>query len=234
MKRRTGWLLLLICCLFGGCSQEPVPKEKAPQKEESIFKKVQENREGELVFSFSLQDYINHYNEICGEEYLLPISDWYVTTLPQGIHTDHKTLRYDFTADKTVWSMPTISVYVPMNSDTVQEITVNFDEHGYTDALYDTYETLCFHTLQVLFPNMKEENIVSLYENIIRLAHENTMPNEQAYENGTIPCVLYEKDGVGIYPYFAIGESLHLCIIPVTEESLAKWQEKGVEVLAVE
>lgn len=240
MKRKICCIgIVLSCCLFVGCSTEEAEKEEETlQKEETLSRTVQENREGELVFSFSLREYMNHYNQMYqeeyGEEYLGSLSDWYVVTLPKGIHADQKTLRYDFISNEEIWSMPTISVYVPVNSDTVQEITVNFDDHSYTDEVYAQYETMCFYALQILFPDMEKEDIVALYKNIIRLAHENVVPNEEGYGNGAIPCVIYEKDGVGIYPYFAIGESLHLCIIPVTEESLIEWQEKGVEVIAVE
>lgn len=44
----------------------------------------------------------------------------------------------------------------------------------------------------------------------------------------------YHKDGVGIYPYFAIGEWVHLCIIPVTQEIIDDYAQKGVEIREIE
>lgn len=42
--------------------------------------------------------------------------------------------------------------------------------------------------------------------------------------------MLFHKDGIGVYPYFAIGDWEHFCIIPVTEEIIAEFEKKGAQI----
>ena len=66
------------------------------------------------------------------------------------------------------------------------------------------------------------------------MGNMNVFLKEDGYKKGCAPCVLYHKDGVGIYPYFAIGEWVHLCIIPVTQEVIDDYAQKGVEIREIE
>lgn len=98
---------------------------------------VMENRENELVFSISITDYVESYNNYFeidhDRSYLTPAYEWQQYIYDSSIHSDHKTKCYYFTEDEQVYSVPTITVYVPTNRDYIQEITVNFDEHSYTE-----------------------------------------------------------------------------------------------------
>lgn len=195
---------------------------------------VMENRENELVFDISIDDFIESYNSLYfrdkGREYLQPKSEWRMLTYDDAIHSDHETSLLDFTADERIWSQPTITVYVPTNADYIQEITVNFDEHGYSESFHADFEELCFYTLKVFFPELDDESIIDLYKDANTLGNLNVFLNEDGYKKGCVPCVLYCKDGIGVYPYFAIGEWVHLCMIPVTQEIMDDYQQKGVEI----
>ena len=100
--------------------------------------------------------------------------------------------------------------------------------------MYDRYEEICFYTLKVFFPDMEDEKITALYKTLNQLAYDNMMPHEQRYGSGSIPCALYYKDGIGLYPYFAIGESVRLCIIPVDEKTIRYYEGNGVEIYEIE
>lgn len=199
---------------------------------------VMENRENEFVFDISMADFIESYNSLYfrdkGSEYLLPKYEWRKFTYDDAIHSDHETSLLEFTVDERIWSQPTITVYVPTNADYIQEITVNFDEHGYSESFYAEFEELCFYTLKVFFPDMPDKEIIALYEEANHLGNMNVFLNENGYKKGCAPCVLYHKDGIGIYPYFAIGEWVHLCIIPVTQEIIDDYAQKGVEIREIE
>lgn len=197
-----------------------------------------ENRENELVFDISIDDFIESYNSFYAADhnasYLAPKSAWRVLTYDDTVHSNHETSLYEFSLDEAVWSQPTITVYVPTNGDCIQEVTINFDEHGYSDTFYEHFEELCFYTLRVFFPNLEEDAIHSLYREANELGNLNVFLNEDGYEKGCVPCVLYHKDGIGVYPYFAIGEWTHLCIVPVTDEMLEEYAAKGTEIHEIE
>ena len=189
-----------------------------------------ENHENELVFDLVMEDFIESFNSFYGSDYLGMQSSWRVLIYDSSVHSDHETAVYEYSLDENIWSMPTISVYTPANGDYIQAVTVNFDEHGYSDTFYSHFEKLCYHTLKVFFPDMEDDAIHSLYKQANELGNLNVFLNEDGYEKGCVPCVIYHKDGIGVYPYFAIGEWTHLCIIPVNQELIDEYAALGTEI----
>ena len=215
-------------------TEEPQPQTEIKRLDIAVI----ENRENELVFDISIDDYIDSYNGYYWNDknscYLSPPSEWRCSTYETAIHSDHETFYYNFTEDEKIWPLPTISVYVPTNGNYIQEITLNFDDHSYTEAMYDLYEEMCFYTLKVFFPDFTDEKITELYTSLNKLAYGNVFPNEEGYGSDSVPCALFYKDGIGLYPYFAIGEFVHLCIIPVTQETIDEFEMKGVEIYEIQ
>ena len=201
---------------------------------------VSQNRENELVFDFSIDDCIECFNGCYysrrHENYIKPLTaeNWHTETLEKAIHSPHETIIYDYSADRTVWSLPTISVYVPANRDCVQEITLNFDWHSYSEKLLDLYNEMCFCTLKMFFYDLSDEKITEVYSEANRLGEENTFSSEYRYSDESVPSALFYKDGIGVYSYSAEGSYQRLCIIPVTEETLKVFEEKGTEIFEIE
>ena len=197
-----------------------------------------ENRENELVFTISINDYIRSYNSYYKSGYcrnFLPsASQWQCYTYDSAIHSDHETKCYYFTEDERVYSLPTITVYVPTNGDYIQEITVNFDEHSYTESGYEQYKEMCYYTMKVFFPELADAAIYDLCTEIITLGNQNVFSSDEWYGSGAVPYALFHKDGIGVYPYFAIGDWEHLCIIPVTEETIAEFEQGGTIIYEIE
>lgn len=99
--------------------------------------------------------------------------------------------------------------------------------------MYHLYERTCFYTIKVLFPSFDDAEIVELYTKLNELAYQNVFPNEQGYSSDSIPAALFYKDGIGLYPYFAIGESVHLCVIPVTDQTITAFEAKGTTIYEI-
>lgn len=231
-----------------GSSQKSImndPQEDQMQVEnnelEAEMKKlsieVMTHRENELVFSVSINDLIDSYNGYYWQEhkksYLNPISCWRLQIEDCGIHSPHKTFQYNFTENAEIWSLPTINVYVPSDGDYIQEVALSFDDHSYNPAMYQKYEEICFYTLKVFFPDLTDEQITKLYTTINEMAYENILPNDQGYHHQVVPYVLFYKNGISVYPYFAIGECLHLCIMPVTSETLTQYEKEGIKIYEI-
>lgn len=232
-----------LALLLGGCAVKEAEEESffgETAETEAILQKqfpeilTQENREGELVFSISIEDFVEGFNCLYagdyGRNYLLPPEEWQTYTLNSAIHTDYETVCFYFSEDEKVLSLPTMTVYVPTDSDTIQEVTINFDEHSYTEATYAMYEQMCFYTLKVFFPTLSEEAVVELYQEANRLGNEKVFSSEAWYDNGAVPCALFFQDDIGVYPYFAIGDWVRLCVIPVSEAVVEDFRQKGVEI----
>lgn len=230
------WRLIPLAFVLIYIALVAVIQSKETLKQEVEIKKldikVLNNREDELVFSVSIDDFIDSYNGFYRNDknanYLLPSSRWSTDIYDKAIHSNHETIYYNFTEDEKKWLLPTISVYVPANGDYIQEITLNFDDHGYTAEMYELYEEICFYTIKVLFPDFTDDKIIELYTVLNNLAYDNFTTVK--YTSESVSCALYHKDGIGLYPYFADGELLHLCIIPVTQKYINELEKKGVEI----
>lgn len=210
-----------------------VLRQEAPIKKLDL--QIMENRDNELVFQASIDDFIDSYNGYYWKDknirYLLPSLEWNAYLYDKAVHSDHETCCYIFSKDEEILPFPTITVYAPSNDDFIQEITVNFDDHSYMDSLYDIYEEMCFYTLKVFFPDIPDETLVNLYTTLNQLAYENVSTIK--YTSESVPCALYYRGNIGVYPYFALGDCVHMCVIPVTQEYLEELQGKGVALFPI-
>jgi len=202
-----------------------------------LYVKTGEGREGELVFSFSLDDFIESFNSFWysgkDEDYLPPSYMWSSYTCNSSVHSEYESVLYSFSGDEEIWSYPTLEAYTPTDNAGVLEMILSFDDHGYTDYLYGKYEELCFYTLKVFFPDFEDDRLVELYTELIRLAYE-YFPEEHDFSYGSVPSVLYYINGVGLYPYFADGGTVKLCVIPVADGTLRDFEAKGTVLNEIE
>lgn len=209
---------------------EEILKEKAEKKTLNI--EIMENRPGELVFQIGMDEFIDSFNGCYwadkGERYLLPSWQWRSYVYDKSVHSSHKTCRYHYSRDESILPLPTITVYAPSNADYIQEITVNYDAHSSFDQMYAIYEELCYYTLKVMFPDISDDQIRELYTTLNGLAFEHD--TNIKYTSESVPCALYYRGNIGLYPYFAWGEDVHLCIIPVTQARIEEMRGKGVKI----
>lgn len=208
-------------------------RQEAPIKDLDL--QIMQNRDGEMVFQASIDDFIDSYNGYYWKDketrYLLPSLEWNAYLYDKAVHSDYKTCCYIFSKDEDILPFPTITVYEPSNGNFIQEITVNFDDHSYMDSLYNIYEEMCFYTLKVMFPDLADETLVNLYTTLNKLAYENVTTIK--YTSESVPCALYYRGNIGVYPYFALGECVHMCVIPVTSEYLNELRGKGVAIFSI-
>ena len=166
-----------VCALTGillaGCSRLSAQNENIPSSEtvpptENAFRleteysieysepndesfEVVENRNGEFVFSIGIDDYIDCYNALFqkdnGRNFFTPSAQWQCYYRDSGIHSAYRMNYFYFTPDEQVHSLPTVAVYVPTNADCIQEVTVNFDEHSYTESGYHLFQEMCGYTM---------------------------------------------------------------------------------------
>lgn len=194
---------------------------------------VKKSHGEEVVFTASMDAFILRFNRLFEQDfgcsYFPPPLQWDSSDYGTGIHSKYPTMQFRFSEDERIYSLPTVTVYTPMEEHSIQEITINFDEHSYTEAGYERFKQLCQYTLQVFLPNLSREAVSRLCDQVLALGNEHVFESDAWYGSGAIPCALFYKDGVGIYPYFAIGDWQRLCVIPVTEEILKEFEQKGVE-----
>lgn len=210
---------------------------REPAAEKIVSWKAEAHRENELVFSLSMADFIESFNGFYWQDHavrlLPPQQYWGAKAEAAAIHSDFATTYYVFSRDVRIRSLPTLSVYVPADAQVIQEITVDFDDHGFDQGMFSEYEGMSFYVLRVFFPALPEETLRSLIKTLNDYAYDHVLPNEKGYYHGAVPQVLYYQNGLGVYPYFAIGEFVHFCVIPVDAETLENFRAQGTEVKAL-
>lgn len=119
------------------------------KKNEKLDIHTVEKRENELVFNFSIDDLIDNYNGYyhCdkGSDFLSPSGEWNSRMLDKGIHSLRESTLYAFSVDPKSWVLPTMWVFVTPEDGFVQEITLNFDWHSYSEKRIS--EMIVFRTV---------------------------------------------------------------------------------------
>lgn len=231
-----------ICLYYDGAiTQQLLTDSTEPPQTHPTIKldiAVIENRENELVFDISIKDYIDSFNSFYSQStdryFLRDADQWKRFTYDSSIHSPYETDCYYFVEDEDIYNEPTISVYVPSNADYIQEVNIDFDEHGYTESGFAQYKQLCYCAMKVFFSDLNDTEIQNLCTQIITIGNQNVFDSDAWYSSVSVPYALFYKDGIGVYPYFAIGDWEHFCIIPVTENTIQEFKEKGVLIYEIE
>lgn len=223
--------------LSSGSAEESSETTQAehPKEIKKLDIEAIQDQNNELVFSFLIDDFIDSFNGYYYEEYnksfLSPAEEWVSFTYDETPHSKFPSRYYRFQEDVKNFNEPTISVYVPQNSRYVQEITLDFPEHGYTDWGYEIYERNCFYTLKVFFPDYDDEKIRTVYSTIYDKAYDPGCYISSEYSPS--PKVLYYKDNIGIYPYYR-GGMIYIALIPVTQQYLDELEADNIEIYEIE
>lgn len=244
MGRKSYILLLCLLGLFGWLWISAQKEESAPveavffQEEEPVDVSVQICHGAEPVFAVSMEEFIRSFNYLFrqenGQDYFPDASRWRSTSLNNGIHSRYPARQFRFSEDETVYSLPTVTVYTPMENHSIQALTLNFDEHSYTESGFQRFRELCADTLRVFFEGLSQQEALNLADRIIRFGNENVFESDAWFGSDAFPRGLYYRGEVGVYPYFAIGDWQRFCVIPVTEERLTEFEEGGVILYEVE
>lgn len=231
-------LLGIFCWLWFRSQGTQAPEAATFQEAERMDVAIQSCHGAEPVFAASLEDFIRCFNSLYQQDndldYFPDVGRWNSTSLSRGIHTPYPVRQFRFSEDEAVYSLPTVTVYTPMEDHRIQELTLNFDEHSYTEAGFQRFRQLCADTLRVFFADLSKQEASDLADRIIRFGNENVFESNAWYGDDAFPRGIYHRDGVGVYPYFAIGDWQRFCVIPVTQEQLKNFEEKGVILYEVE
>ena len=192
-----------------------------------------ENANGESVFAIPVEELISCYNSVYRRthetDYLNPTDseNWYCY---DGLSPcfGYASVRYKFSADKSVWPMPTISIYAP-DKDAVYEIRMTFDHHGYQDGLYALYEELCICMEKTLLPELSEADAEALFEMLYARADDNFFGNHAAFDDPERPALnaVYPFGNIGVYSFYGSG-NIEICFVPLTAGALEFLQENGI------
>lgn len=188
---------------------------------------------GTPVFSLTLDSFIDGFNAYYRREhpqpYLLAGPRWSRRAVDRAPHGQGRTVIYEFSRDREIWALPTVSVYVPEGDERIAEVTLNFDDHSFTPALFGEYRELCRCALRLFFPETDDTKVDVLIREQIAFADAHILPDTQWYGADAVPQTGYLHNDVAVYPYFATGDRLRICIVPLDGDTLAQFDPAGMQ-----
>lgn len=169
---------------------------------------------GRSAFAARLDDFADCFNRLYGEDYLPHSSGWTRVTIDECAHfADIRGIeRYMYCEDKEVWTLPTLTVYATPDSGNILEVTVDYDDHGSSDGMAELYERLSECALRCFLPDADNNTIDTLFLDSFVATDE--VVCSTLFLDSTGSPLIYEHGTVGVYPYFAYGECIHICIVP--------------------
>lgn len=196
--------------------------------------RVQRNGENDLVVDMTVQELVARWNAVCDREATpdacLPSLEQFETYVEDtSIPSDHRTRHYVYTPGDTRF-YPVLNVYVSEESGQLLQIELNYNEHDLRDETWKLHEEMCFAATGVLMPDLGAKDLTILCREVNALAAEKIVPHEKHFGKDMVPGVLICHNGIGVYPYFAVGSRSHFCVIPLDEEAISKYQDAGTEI----
>lgn len=224
----AGVLMLLLAALCGfhlcrarnNAGEELSPAAPHAEVPDSIRPSLsvtaEQNDKGETVFLVTAEAFAESFNRVYSERN----GDIYLTAVDEWERYEGKTpfFEYDsvcrcFSADTKSRVRPTLTVYSPENEESIYELVLTFDDHGYQEARYQEYSELCFCALSVLLPELNDDEIWELYARLYSRAGENAWGSYHPDMGGNRPEIkeLCRFDSMGLYSYYGAG-TVNICI----------------------
>lgn len=197
---------------------------------------VAENEKGESVFAIPIENFIDCYNRVYLQThetgYLNSTNseNWYCCDELSPCF-GYASVRYRFSADKTVWPMPTISVYAP-DKDEIYEIRMVFDDHGYQDQFHELFRELCICMEKTMMPELSTAEAGTLFETLYAQSDDNFFGDHSAFDDPQRPSLnaVYQDKNIGMYCFYGSG-NIEICFVPLTASSIVFLEENGIPLL---
>lgn len=222
-NKRTALIASIICLIslltISGCgtSQE----SKSPKASDPVALDIQvvKSQTGEDAFNFSLEDFIKSFNSFYAaekeEEYLPEVDKWNMYATGPTVHNSNETMCFAYSQEPAVRAIPQIIIYADSYATEIYQISISYDDHSYTPETYALYKELTAYTLKTLFPDKKDKEIKKYTDNILTALDESFTVDKASKD--TIPQLTYNEDGIGIYPYYVVGELMEVRMVPAAQ-----------------
>ncbi len=189
---------------------------------------------GDLVFQATANDFIESFNYIYRERnhetYLRRLEEWMLSRDRTPFY-GHDAQQYYFTADAKRWTMPSLTIFTPEDRENIYELVLTFDDHGYQETMYQHFEEICFCALSVILPELDDDALTTLYEELYRQTSSNFYPDS---DNEALRVdVIYCRKGIGLFGYYGAGTA-NICIVPLSSEASLQLSEYGAEFYRIE
>ena len=172
---------------------------------------------GEETFGISPEDFIKSFNSFYkmdnAEAYLSDIDSWTMYATGPTLHNSNETMCYAYSEEPAVRSIPKLVLYADSFASGIYQISICYDDHSYSPETYELYRELVFYTLRTMFPDKTDKDIKERTETMLKAVDDSFTTDKESAN--IMPELTYSENGIGLYPYYVVGELMEVRIIPV-------------------
>lgn len=195
-----------------------------------------ENEKGESAFALSPDQFVTHFNSVWQKDhdrpYLAsPDSDGWIRFPEPSPRFGYAAELHWYSEDRTIRSLPTVSLYAAEDGTALFEIRLTFDDHGFRENLYQEYRELCVCLFRTACPALSEADACRLFDSLFETADRDFFGDHTSFGDPCRPELseLFRIDRIGFYSFYGSG-NIEICMIPLTESALRELQACGTEI----
>ena len=172
---------------------------------------------GDEAFSISLTDFIesfnSYYSKNNSEIFLKGLEEWQIYDAVVDVNNDIVTTCYAFSEDMDIRALPQLRIYADNTKSGIRQISMCYDIHSFSPETYERYEDLCYYVIRTMVPDVPDSE-VETYTSELQDALDESFTTDKAYQ-AEEPEYTWGK--VGAYPYYVVGETMELRLIPISD-----------------
>ena len=169
---------------------------------------------GDEAFSISLTDFIesfnSYYSKNNSEIFLRGLEEWQIYDAVVDVNNDIVTTCYMFSEDMDIRALPQLRIYADNTKSGIRQISMCYDIHSFSPETYERYEELCYYVMRTMVTDATDDEVWS-YTSKLLDALDESFTTDKAYQ-AEEPEYIWGK--VGAYPYYVVGETTELRLIP--------------------
>ena len=169
---------------------------------------------GDEAFSISLTDFIesfnSYYNKDNTEIFLRGLEEWQIYDAVVDVNNDIVTTCYAFSEDMDIRALPQLRIYADNTKSGIRQISMCYDIHSFSPETYERYEELCYYVMRTMMTGANDSE-VETYTSKLLDALDESFTTDKTYQ-AERPEYTWGK--VGAYPYYVVGETTELRLIP--------------------
>lgn len=169
------------------------------------------------TFSISLIDFIesfnSYYNKDNTETFLKGLEEWQMYDVVLDTNNGIVTTCYMFSEDMDIRALPQLRIYADNTKSGIRQISMCYDIHSFSPETYERYEDLCYYVIRTMAPDVPDSE-VETYTSELQDALDESFTTDKAYQ-AEEPEYTWGK--VGAYPYYVVGETMELRLIPISD-----------------
>jgi len=217
-------VLFLFCVIMAvtlcGCnnsqelSKDHTEESKANNESIQLDIDVIKTETGDEAFSISLTDFIesfnSYYSKNNSEIFLKGLEEWQIYDAVVDVNNDIVTTCYAFSEDMDIRALPQLRIYADNTKSGIRQISMCYDIHSFSPETYERYEELCYYVMRTMMTGANDSE-VETYTSKLLDALDESFTTDKTYQ-AERPEYTWGK--VGAYPYYVVGETTELRLIP--------------------